>query len=170
MPSPFARWTRSSLLALVVATTLAACQTTPPPTDLLSPAQITALAQEGFQFADDGSMQLDLSARILFEPDSASPNANTRPAIDRLTQLLVSIAITSVRLDGHTDNTGSAAHNDALSLQRAQTVAALMVESGFNADAIAVRGLGPSRPIADNATPEGRAANRRVSVIVGSAP
>ena len=71
-----------------------------------------------------------------------------------------------VSVDGHTDSIGSARYNQRLSERRARTVADALVEDGVSAKRLDVRGFGKSKPIADNATEEGRARNRRVEIVV----
>jgi outer membrane protein OmpA-like peptidoglycan-associated protein len=70
----------------------------------------------------------------------------------------------AVAVDGYTDNVGNTASNMRLSQQRADAVKADMVRMGVSADRLTARGFGEQDPIADNATAEGRATNRRVSV------
>lgn len=70
-----------------------------------------------------------------------------------------------VRLDGYTDDVGSDAFNLRLSERRATTVRDALVAEGIAAERVSVRGLGRANPVADNATPEGRAKNRRVEII-----
>ena len=73
----------------------------------------------------------------------------------------------SVVVEGHTDSTGSDEVNQALSTQRAEAVSAYLVANKtIQADKIDARGYGASRPLASNATPEGRAINRRIDVII----
>ena len=67
---------------------------------------------------------------------------------------------------GHTDSVGSDAYNDKLSLRRAESVAAYLVSQGVDADKVKTAGLGESQPLADNATDDGRAQNRRVEIFV----
>ncbi|WP_244610018.1 OmpA family protein [Lampropedia puyangensis] len=156
-----------SLAILGAGLVLAACQTPPAGHAGLSAAQVAALEQEGFHIVDDG-MQLDLSGRLLFALDSSTTSPEIKTVVTKMTTVLLTVGVNRVRLDGHTDNVGNEAYNMQLSEKRAQSVAALMEETGFNPAAIQVRGLGPTRPIADNATEEGRAMNRRVSVIVSN--
>lgn len=92
---------------------------------------------------------------------------------ESMTQLKNIVAITKgyptaqFKLGGYTDNTGSAAGNIALSQKRADAVAAMLKTLGADAKSIAgAKGYGPEWPIADNATSEGRAQNRRVAVNV----
>lgn len=67
-------------------------------------------------------------------------------------------------IEGHTDSKGAAKYNQQLSLKRANAVAQLLINAGFDPQTIKVIGQGETRPIADNATPQGRAKNRRVVV------
>jgi len=65
---------------------------------------------------------------------------------------------------GHTDNTGSAATNRRLSLERATAVRRYLMLRGVPGDRLVAQGYGPSSPVAPNATAEGRARNRRVEL------
>ncbi len=78
----------------------------------------------------------------------------------RAANLEVAIAV------GHTDSIGSDAYNDRLSLRRAEAVKAYLVSKGIPADKVRTEGRGKREPVADNATPEGRAKNRRVEVTI----
>lgn len=74
-----------------------------------------------------------------------------------------------VRVEGHTDSVGLAANNLALSQARAASVRAALVERGVAESRLASQGFGPDKPLADNATPDGRARNRRIEFRVVSA-
>lgn len=157
---------------LVMAAGIAACQSVPEPALRagLTPEQVQALEHEGFAFTEDESaMTLDLTGRMMFELDSFAIPPETQSVIDRITDTLLAIGITAVRLDGHTDNLGDPAYNLRLSELRAQAVARAMAARGFDSAHIEIRALGDTRPIASNATEEGRAANRRVSLVVSGA-
>ena len=67
---------------------------------------------------------------------------------------------------GHTDNTGSAEHNNQLSKRRADSVAQVLINSGVSSRRITTIGRGEDQPVASNLSPEGRAQNRRVEVII----
>jgi outer membrane protein OmpA-like peptidoglycan-associated protein len=71
-----------------------------------------------------------------------------------------------VRVEGHTDGNGNRAHNVDLSQRRAEAVMEFLVRQGVPAARLEARGFGPDRPIADNKTPKGRAANRRVVFVI----
>jgi OOP family OmpA-OmpF porin len=69
-----------------------------------------------------------------------------------------------VEIGGHTDSTHTNAHNQALSEKRARAVAAYLVSKGVKPGQLTTKGYGEDSPIADNATPQGRAKNRRVEM------
>ena len=69
-------------------------------------------------------------------------------------------------VEGHTDSVGSDASNQELSMARAQSVVGFLTSHGVPADRVTAQGFGASRPVADNKSPEGRANNRRVEIIV----
>ncbi|MFT3914442.1 MAG: OmpA family protein [Anaeromyxobacteraceae bacterium] len=70
-------------------------------------------------------------------------------------------------VEGHTDNVGAEATNTALSKKRAAAVVDWLVKKGgVSADRLVSTGFGPTKPIADNATEEGRSANRRVEMVI----
>lgn len=72
----------------------------------------------------------------------------------------------NIRIVGHTDNVGSVPFNMALSQDRAAAVERFLTERGVEAERIETQGDGPSNPVADNETDEGRALNRRVEVVI----
>ena len=67
-----------------------------------------------------------------------------------------------LRIRGHTDNTGRLETNTRLSQARAEAVKDYLVKKGIAADRLTAEGVGPNEPVADNAKPAGRAANRRI--------
>ena len=69
-------------------------------------------------------------------------------------------------MEGHTDARGGAPYNRALSQRRAAAVVTALVKRGVPAERLVAQGFGPDRPVADNATAEGRAKNRRVELRV----
>jgi OOP family OmpA-OmpF porin len=86
--------------------------------------------------------------------------------LDDDVQTLLSNPDLRVEVAGHTDSTGEAAYNLDLSQRRAQTVELYIEGKGVELDRITARGYGQERPIADNATKEGRQQNRRVELRV----
>ena len=71
-----------------------------------------------------------------------------------------------VEIQGHTDNTGSLALNERLSLERAESVKTYLIGRGIDSNRLGTKGFGPNRPIATNDTPEGRTENRRIEFVI----
>lgn len=72
----------------------------------------------------------------------------------------------NIVVEGHTDSTGPTSMNEELSRRRAESVREFLIEQGIAADRLRAIGYGPHRPVADNKTPEGRANNRRVEIVI----
>lgn len=157
---------RFSVLMAAIASLMlvSACQT-PQPHGGFTRAQAEMLREQGFVETSDG-WQLSLADRLLFDVDSSELRPEMQTNIARVSRGLISVGISSARVEGHTDATGTSEYNQNLSLARAQVVASVAQGSGFDAARLVVRGWGETRPIADNGTEEGRAENRRVVIIV----
>jgi len=121
--------------------------------------------QRGFARTGE-AWELELPSAILFTSDAASVKPQSRAQLEQIANLLQGMKIVSLRIDGHTDATGSDAYNERLSLRRAQAVADILVEAGLPKDLLQVRGLGKRLPVLDNKTAQGRAQNRRVAIVV----
>ena len=107
----------------------------------------------------------NLRLRVFFDNDSATIKPESYPDLDRAVQLLQTNDRLNATIEGHTDSNGSDAYNLRLSQRRADAVRQYLVDKGVNASRLAAVGRGESQPIADNATTEGRAQNRRVLLI-----
>lgn len=103
---------------------------------------------------------------IEFADASAFLSKDNRAVVDSIAPLLKNSPETRLRIVGHTDSTGAAAHNLILSERRAQSVRSRLVMNGVPAAQLKPEGLGSSRPIASNDTPEGRKKNRRIEFVV----
>jgi len=103
---------------------------------------------------------------ILFAFDSDTLRPDLRRDLRVLANSLQDYPDTSVNVIGHTDNIGSDAYNDALSLRRARTVANVLIDEGVRSSRIRVDGRGRYEPVASNASESGRAQNRRVEIII----
>jgi len=86
--------------------------------------------------------------------------------VSDLAEVLKAYPSAQVQLSGHTDNTGNPQANQALSLDRANAVKALLVNDGVGANRISTQGFGEQRPVASNNTEQGRAQNRRTELTV----
>jgi outer membrane protein OmpA-like peptidoglycan-associated protein len=142
-------------------TVLAACQTM----HGLNKKQIKTLQQQGFVLTEEG-WTLALPERLLFASNEAAIKPETEITLNTLAQQLIKVGILRLNINGHTDSTGTAEYNQELSQNRAATVAAALVAGGLPAAQIRTRGLADQQPIASNNTVEGRAENRRVTIIV----
>ena len=87
------------------------------------------------------------------------------PILDEAAKTLQEYGDIRVEVDGYTDAIGSDAYNEKLSLRRANAVKEYLVQHGVAASRLTVKGFGKSNPVASNATPEGRAQNRRVELL-----
>jgi outer membrane protein OmpA-like peptidoglycan-associated protein len=100
----------------------------------------------------------------------ASGQAQLRPEardnLDQVTAFLSRHPGRQVLIEGHTDNRGSANLNQVLSQRRAESVLRALVEEGIGAERMTAVGRGMAEPIADNASAEGRARNRRVDIVL----
>ena len=102
---------------------------------------------------------------ILFDVDKATLKPESMGSINQIFSLLKKDPSLKFEIDGHTDNTGEAAHNLTLSQQRGDAVKTQLVKMGIDASRLTTKGFGDTKPIADNSTPEGRANNRRVEFV-----
>jgi outer membrane protein OmpA-like peptidoglycan-associated protein len=110
---------------------------------------------------------LELAEKIFFDTNKATIKQESHGILDEAAQVLVAHPeVKKVRIEGHTDSTGSAEVNTALSEARAKAVREYLVGKGVAADRLTAKGYGPSRPIADNKTKEGREKNRRVDFMI----
>jgi outer membrane protein OmpA-like peptidoglycan-associated protein len=117
-------------------------------------AMATALAKDGH-----------IALYLNFDNDSDILGAASKPAIDEIVKLLSADASLKVRVEGHTDNTGTAAHNNSLSRARAESVVKAISAKQIAKDRLKPEGMGADHPLADNASEEGRAKNRRVELV-----
>lgn len=103
---------------------------------------------------------------VEFARGTANLSAGAREGLARFAGIVASYPGLRFNVEGHTDNTGSLATNNELSLQRAIAVRDYLIGQGVPASVIDVDGLGPSQPVADNRTEAGRARNRRVEIVI----
>lgn len=103
---------------------------------------------------------------ISFDSGRATLRPEVRVTIGKLAGILLMIPELNIRIEGHTDATGTAATNLRLSTERARTVFELLRDQGIAEGRMAFEGYGSSRPVAANGTSSGRAQNRRVEIVV----
>ncbi len=103
---------------------------------------------------------------IYFETDSFRILPGSEPELMELVSFLGNNSTLEVEIQGHTDNTGSAENNLALSQQRANSVVEYLISNGISAKRLHAKGLGETIPVAPNDTEEGRKLNRRTTVKI----
>jgi outer membrane protein OmpA-like peptidoglycan-associated protein len=109
---------------------------------------------------------ITLSGAVLFATGKYDLLPIAREKLDEVAKALLDQDFKSILVEGHTDSRGKATDNEMLSLKRAEAVRAHLVSRGIPSEKIRATGLGSGRPVADNGTPEGRANNRRVEIVV----
>ena len=109
---------------------------------------------------------LAMPAGLAFAPDSADLNAAFGGVLDKVAAVLKRYDKTVIEVAGHTDSAGSREHNQVLSERRAAAVAAYLEKRGVLKSRVVTVGAGETRPIASNATADGRARNRRVELTL----
>ena len=110
-----------------------------------------------------------VAASALFAHDKAVLTSQGKAALHKLDESIRAkgATVVDIQVVGHTDNAGTEKHNMGLSIRRAEAVRDYMVSEGVAPSIIRVSGEGETKPVASNATREGRAQNRRVDIIVG---
>ena len=103
---------------------------------------------------------------VFFASDSYELQPESFPALDSLADFLLAFPEYSIEIRGHTDNSGQAEKNRRLSEERARAVALYLVSKGVDKKRVSWKGFGDTVPVADNATAEGRAKNRRVEYVL----
>ena len=104
--------------------------------------------------------------QVYFETNAAILQAISSVELDALVSYLKNTLNAQILIEGHTDNTGTAAQNNLLSLQRANAIGDYLQQKGIATNRIQRKGLGSTMPIADNKTAEGRAKNRRTNFTI----
>jgi outer membrane protein OmpA-like peptidoglycan-associated protein len=107
---------------------------------------------------------------VQFPTGTANISALARENLSKLSGIVASYPSLRFSVEGHTDNTGSVATNNDLSLRRAMSVRDYLIGQGVAASSIDVVGFGSSNPIADNSTADARARNRRVEIVLSGGP
>jgi len=129
---------------------------------------------KNFRLASGGNMNMlgkkFTDAKIIthginFDIDQASIKPESMGTLNMIVQVLKDNPAIKFEIDGHTDNSGTAAHNLTLSQQRADAVKTQLVSMGIDAARLTTKGFGDTKPISDNTSIEGKANNRRVEFV-----
>lgn len=122
----------------------------------------------GVTRVSQSQIRLDFPADITFDFDRADVKGQFVPTLDNVGSILSRYPQTTIDVVGHTDSVGADAYNQDLSERRAMAVSSVLIRDGVIRQRLAASGLGETRPIADNGTPDGRARNRRVEVYISA--
>jgi len=133
-----------------------------------APAPVTQeqLAQVADVKQTDKGLVINLAGDVTFAPNSSVLNSEAQAKVRDIAEIIVKHPTLRLRVDGHTDSSGSRANNQVLSQKRADSVKAILVENGVVESNISATGFGPDNPVATNSTVEGRAQNRRVEITI----
>lgn len=111
-------------------------------------------------------LKLTMSSEVSFDFNSASIKSTFYSSLNKIAEVMNRYPQTQILVVGHTDSVGSEEYNLQLSLRRANAVADYLIGRGVASARMGTEGHGEIEPLADNATPEGRARNRRVEIFV----
>ncbi|KEO74497.1 OmpA family protein [Anditalea andensis] len=103
---------------------------------------------------------------VFFDFDKADLKSESMSSLRRLHEFLTSNPKVSITIVGHTDNVGASQYNQKLSHRRADAVKTYLLENGVSEDRLGIEGMGDKHPIAPHHTPETRALNRRIEVVI----
>lgn len=155
----------SSVIGVAPATSTASA----PDSDARAEAEAQRRLQDlGAQRTPDGWV-VTLPEIVLFDYNKAEIKTDAATKLDTIAKVITYYDQAQISIQGHTDNTGTVEHNVDLSKRRAQAVADALTRQGIASSRMAVEGFGFAKPIASNATDEGKAKNRRVEVVLRSA-
>jgi outer membrane protein OmpA-like peptidoglycan-associated protein len=112
------------------------------------------------------NIELSMPSSITFATNQSNINPQFYSILDDIGRTLSKYESTVVHIAGHTDNTGSAAYNQQLSIERANSVRSALTSRGVISERIVTSGHGESLPVSDNNTQEGRQKNRRVEITL----
>lgn len=146
-----------NLALLAAACSLAACVSTEPVQKRDDDISITQTAR---------GVEIRSSDKILFNTGEAELKPEANAFLNQVAETLQKAPTRQVLIEGHTDSSGSLELNQELSELRALMVAKALVDRGVARARISAKGYGPSKPIASNATQEGKQANRRTDIVI----
>ncbi len=131
---------------------------------------VKAMEQEVTADASSLSDELDKSGHVAvygihFDTGKATIQPDSEAILSQIVTLMQQHPDLKLRVEGHTDNVGAAAANLALSEKRAQSVVSWLTSHGIQASRLSAKGLGQTKPVADNSTDDGKAKNRRVELV-----
>ena len=129
-------------------------------------AAMASLAEIAKVKEESRGVVITLSGSVLFATGKSDLLPIAQDKLGQVAKALTDQGFKAIVVQGYTDSVGSAADNDRLSLKRAQSVRDYLVTRGVPSEKATAEGKGASNPVADNKTPDGRAENRRVEIVV----
>lgn len=133
-------------------------------------AELAAIEAAQVETVEDANgleaIKVTFDSGILFATNKAELNAASKASLKDFAAKMVDLPDTDITIYGHTDNTGTAAVNEKLSLQRAESVEKYLNSCGINDSRMVSEGKSFTMPVASNDTAEGRAQNRRVEIFI----
>jgi len=129
-------------------------------------AAMSSLAEIAKVKEESRGVVITLSGSVLFATGKSDLLAIAKSKLDQVAKALTDQGFKAIVVQGYTDSVGSASDNDSLSLRRAQSVRDYLVTRGVPSEKATAEGKGSANPVADNKTPDGRAENRRVEIVV----
>jgi len=115
---------------------------------------------------EERGLVVTLSGGVLFRSAESTLLPSARVKLDSVAKALLTVRERNIIVEGHTDSQGSASYNQGLSQRRADAVRDYLIFKNYPSDRIQAHGMGKGSPIANNASPEGRANNRRVEIVI----
>lgn len=131
----------------------------------LTAEQMQMLRSYGFEDVD-GDWALQMPAKLLFAVDTDQLESHQAEYVTQLAQALLKADIRTVRVEGHTDNTGTEAYNQKLSERRARRVAEQLGRAGMDPSQVTTHGWGNTKPLPMVSGQLARRENRRVAIII----
>jgi outer membrane protein OmpA-like peptidoglycan-associated protein len=126
----------------------------------LANSEAAAVRREG------NLLEITLKGDVTFDHDSAMVRPGLYPEVDRIANVMVQYPDTFIRVEGHTDSTGTEQYNLDLAARRADAVRDLIAQKGVSSSRLETVTFGETRPIATNETESGRQMNRRVEIKI----
>jgi outer membrane protein OmpA-like peptidoglycan-associated protein len=117
---------------------------------------------------EGNKLVVKFNSAILFDTDKADLKAGSRSDLAEFANVLKEYKDTDLVIEGHTDSTGKKDHNKRLSVRRAEAVMSFLDSAGVARSRMTGKGYADDMPVGDNATAEGRQANRRVQIQIAA--
>jgi outer membrane protein OmpA-like peptidoglycan-associated protein len=117
---------------------------------------------------EGNQLVVKFNSAILFDTDKADLKPQSRTDLAEFAKVLAEYKDTDLVIEGHTDSTGTKAHNKKLSISRADSVVSFLESNGVARSRLTSRGYADEQPVASNASADGRQANRRVQIQIAA--